>query len=191
MVVKIEEIGHEGLTLDQPVSTEALISALKDGRDTGYRAHQGFDLHAEFRKVSAGVILKGNFRAEVTSPCIRCLTEVITPLPVDFLLNLVPESLVRADDFGKAKAEDDGRAPHVGSFGLSDADHEIFDGKTIDLDPIVREQVLLALPMQVVCSEKCKGLCPVCGQDLNKAECGCERKVIDPRLVALKDIKIN
>ena len=50
---------------------------------------------------------------------------------------------------------------------------------------------MLALPMQVVCSEKCKGLCPVCGQDLNKAECGCERKVVDPRLVTLKDIKIN
>jgi uncharacterized protein len=50
---------------------------------------------------------------------------------------------------------------------------------------------LLALPVSVVCRDECKGLCPVCGQDLNEAECSCERKVVDPRLAVLKSIKLN
>ena len=70
-------------------------------------------------------------------------------------------------------------------------DAEPFDGKTIDLDPIIREQVLLALPVSVLCREDCKGLCTVCGEDLNEKDCGCERKVVDVRLAKLKDIKLN
>ena len=65
------------------------------------------------------------------------------------------------------------------------------DLETIDLDPIVREQVLLALPVSVLCQEDCRGLCTVCGQDLNEKDCGCERKVVDVRLAKLKDIKLN
>jgi uncharacterized protein len=74
---------------------------------------------------------------------------------------------------------------------LEDADEEWFDGKRIDLDPILREQVLLALPMSLLCAESCRGLCPVCGENLNLKDCRCERKVADPRWMALKDIKLS
>ena len=52
------------------------------------------------------------------------------------------------------------------------------------------EQILLALPAYPVCGEGCKGLCPVCGANLNERECGCDRKVPDPRWAGLKDIKL-
>lgn len=55
----------------------------------------------------------------------------------------------------------------------------------------MREQVLLALPMSAVCREDCKGLCAQCGQNLNEKQCGCEQKVIDPRLAPLMNIKLN
>jgi len=55
----------------------------------------------------------------------------------------------------------------------------------------VREQVLLAIPMSAVCREDCAGLCAQCGQNLNEKKCGCETKVIDPRLAPLKNIKLN
>jgi uncharacterized protein len=45
--------------------------------------------------------------------------------------------------------------------------------------------------MSVVCREDCQGLCAQCGQNLNEKKCGCEQRVIDPRLAALKDIKLN
>src|SRR4029077_12174807 len=87
--------------------------------------------------------------------------------------------------------EHEGAAPTIGSFDLDAVDAEPFDGKTIDLDPIVREQVLLALPLSVLCKEDCKGLCPECGQDLNERECG--HKPANPLnpFAKLKDLKLN
>ena len=55
----------------------------------------------------------------------------------------------------------------------------------------MREQVLLALPMHAACGEDCKGLCGTCGQNLNEGQCGCATSQVDPRLAALKNIKLN
>jgi uncharacterized protein len=190
MVVKIEEIKEDGLVLDEPIPAALLSSALEEeGRSTGFRTARGFDLHAELHRVSGSVLLRGKFQAQVTAPCKRCLADVSVSLPVDFTLNLVPKS--RLQDEQTEAAEDDGRAERVGSFAPDDANQEVFDGRTIDLDPILREQVLLALPMNVVCREDCKGLCPTCGKDRNEGSCGCEPRAVDPRLAALKDIKLN
>jgi uncharacterized protein len=193
MVVKIEQIQEPGLKLDEPIGLELLQEVLGDaGKDTGFRATQPSTLHAFLRKVSGGVLVQGNFTAHVAAPCKRCLVDVKVDLPVSFTLNLVPESLVRGDDLGDEDEKGD-RDPGEtgGSFDLEDADEEVFNGKTIDLDPIVREQVLLALPMNAVCREDCKGLCAQCGQNLNEKQCGCEQKVIDPRLAPLMNIKLN
>ena len=57
----------------------------------------------------------------------------------------------------------------------------------IDLAPVVRDVVIAALPIRNLCRPDCKGLCPKCGADLNQADCGCDREVVDPRLAALKD----
>jgi uncharacterized protein len=185
MVVKIEEIVEGGLTLNEPMPAKLLASALADSE--GFRSDSGFKLTARLFRVSGGVLLEGAFAAPVIAPCKRCLADVRLDVPVDFTLNLVPESLVAK----VAAPEDDGRSPSAGSFELGHANDEVFNGKSIDLDPILREQVLLALPLSVVCREDCRGLCSVCGQNLNEKECGCERKVPDPRLAALKDIKLS
>lgn len=193
MVVKIEQIQETGLKLDEPIGLELLQEVLGEaGHDTGFRATQPSTLHASLRKVSGGVLVQGNFTAHVAAPCKRCLVDVKVDLPVSFTLNMVPESLVRGDDLGDEDDKDDrNQAETGGSFELKDTDEEVFDGKTIDLDPIVREQVLLALPMNAVCREDCKGLCAQCGQNLNEKQCGCEQKVIDPRLSPLMNIKLN
>jgi uncharacterized protein len=192
MVVKIEQIQETGLKLDEPIALELLQEVLGGaGHDTGFRATRPSTLHASLRKVSGGVLVQGHFTAHVAAPCKRCLVDVTVDLPVSFTLNLVPESLLRGDDAEDEKAEDREQGEMGGSFELEDADEEVFDGKTIDLDPIVREQVLLALPMNAVCREDCKGLCAQCGQNLNEKQCGCEQKVIDPRLAPLMNIKLN
>jgi uncharacterized protein len=108
---------------------------------------------------------------------------------VDFTLNLVPQAKAAPTD--EEGVADDPKTARAGSFDLEDADEERFDGRKIDLDPILREQLLLALPMNVVCKDSCEGLCAVCGQNLNEKKCGCERKVLDPRLAPLKNIKLN
>jgi uncharacterized protein len=190
MVVKIEQISEDGLVLDEPISAALLTSALESGgRALDFRAQRGSQLHAELNKVSGSVLLRGRFAADMMTSCKRCLADVSVPVSADFTLNLVPKSLIRGDSV--SEKEDDGGPARVGSFDLSDADAELFNGRTIDLDPILREQVLLALPMNVVCREDCKGLCPSCGRDLNEGPCQCESQTGDPRLAVLRNIKLN
>ena len=175
--------------MDTPLAPALLDGLLSEAsKGGGFHARKEAVLHARLNKVSGGVLLRGDVSCEVLAPCKRCLRETSVTVPVNFTLNLVPQSLLEGGN--TQEGEDDGGAESTGSFGLQDADREPFDGKVIDLDPIVREQVLLALPLTVVCQEDCRGLCTVCGQNLNEKECGCERKIVDPRLMALKNIKL-
>jgi uncharacterized protein len=109
-------------------------------------------------------------------------------LPVDFELTLVP-----ADEYGdpEGDAKDANTGPVGGSFGAGEAEEEVYTGKVIDLDPIVREQLVLALPSYPVCKDSCKGLCPVCGANRNDRECGCDPHVPDPRWAGLKNVKLQ
>ncbi len=56
---------------------------------------------------------------------------------------------------------------------------------------ILREQFLLAQPMKYLCSEDCKGLCPVCGKNLNYEKCGCNEQALDPRMEIFRKLKLN
>ena len=64
----------------------------------------------------------------------------------------------------------------------------VFDGDAIDVDEIVKEQVLLAVPTRMLCREDCKGICPECGTDRNTGDCNCVANDIDPRWAALKNL---
>src|SRR5215213_1677197 len=64
-----------------------------------------------------------------------------------------------------------------------------YEGDAVDLDELVREQILLALPSRHLCREDCKGLCQKCGANLNDAPCSCEQGEVDPRWAALADLK--
>jgi uncharacterized protein len=84
------------------------------------------------------------------------------------------------------ETEDDrGEGRSHASFTADEVNEESYQGKVIDLDPMLREQVLLALPGYPVCAEGCKGLCSACGANLNERECGCDRRVPDPRWAGL------
>lgn len=198
MLVKIEEIQEKGLSLDAPVEPKVLEAALADGGD--FKLTRATPLKVFFHKVSGQVHVKGSLTVEATAPCRRCLVDVPQSVAVQFALRMVQERPPDDDD------EDDDAKPkrhgkghrrerddeQQGTFELDEVDAEPFDGKTIDLDPIVREQVLLALPVSVLCKEECKGLCATCGQDLNVSDCGHgASKPPDPRLAKLKDIKLK
>jgi uncharacterized protein len=85
-----------------------------------------------------------------------------------------------------AGAADDDDGPEIAE---DDLDVFAFDGERIDLEPVFREQFVLAVPFAPLCAETCKGLCPQCGIDRNTASCACEPP-IDPRLTPLKGLKI-
>lgn len=206
MRVKIEEIqGLEPLTVSEAIKPETMAEYLADAG--GFSLARSTPLTVTFKRVSGRILVKGGFVGNFAVPCKRCLSDETIEVPVDFSLRMVEEAR-RSEEVDDAvgeggapkrkrrqkqqKKEDDGMAEMAASFELDEIDAEPFDGKTIDLDPIVREQVLLALPVAVVCREDCKGLCTVCGQNLNESDCGhAGKKEVDVRLAKLKDIKLN
>jgi uncharacterized protein len=122
-----------------------------------------------------GVVrLRGSLQTAVELPCDRCLGPVPAPVNVGF-----------AADFGEAAGEPSESAE------LQDEDLYFapLRGDAVDLDEIVREQILLALPARQLCRDDCKGLCQSCGADLNQGACDCPPAEVDPRWAALKELK--
>jgi len=64
---------------------------------------------------------------------------------------------------------------------------EMEDADELHLADIIRDNILLSLPIKTLCFADCKGICPYCGQNLNRGDCDCEVKQVDPRLAKLKD----
>ena len=148
-----------------------------------------WNIYARLEKLGRRVRVEADAKAELSGACKRCLAPISVDVPVEFELTLVPAD-EHADDGAPAEGKDHDKGPRGGSFSAGDAEEETYTGKVIDLDPIVREQILLAMPEYPVCDEKCKGLCPVCGANLNDRECGCDRHVPDPRWAGLKNVKL-
>ena len=185
MRVNIDEITDAGLERSWDVTSEQLDLVVRDDR-AGYRAAAPAHVSARLEKLARRVRLRAVTRAELTCPCGRCLAPVSVAVPVEFELSLVPED--EPEPAAHAGRERD-EGPAGGSFRAEEADEEHYRGKIIDLDPILREQILLSLPAYPVCRETCQGLCPVCGQNLNERDCGCDRRVPDPRWAGLEKLK--
>jgi uncharacterized protein len=122
------------------------------------------------------VRLRGRITARGEVECDRCLKAFDVPVESDFDVTYIP-----AVDY-----EDAATAAELREEDLSVS---IFDGEAIDIDDLVREQVLLALPPRMLCTEECKGLCPVCGTNKNQSECACAPVEVDPRWAALASLK--
>lgn len=186
MRVNIDEIKEHGLQRSWELPREQVDEMVaEDG--AGFRARSPANVDAKFTKIERRIRIQAHANASLTVPCGRCLTPVSVDVPVDFELTLVPE-----DEYvdGPRDAKDTNKSDVSGSFGPEEAEEETYAGKVIDLDPLLREQVLLALPTYPVCEESCKGLCPVCGTNLNERECGCDPHVPDPRWAGLKNVKL-
>jgi uncharacterized protein len=113
-------------------------------------------------------------------------------LPVRFDLNFVPAKELRGKKGPPPEERRDPRGAHEApSPVVSDLDEEPFDGHTLDLEPTLREQILLALPMDTLCGESCRGLCPSCGENLNDATCDCQPDMADPRWAKLRELKLS
>ena len=142
---------------------EERVTVISPPRVTG-RIHQS----------NSKVTVKGEATAELQLECDRCLKTVPVPVSTSFDVEYVTPDTYQAVPAAELLDED---------LSLS-----IFDGEVIDVDELVREQLLLALPAQVLCQQACKGLCPECGGDRNQADCKCQEAEIDPRWAGLKEI---
>jgi uncharacterized protein len=120
------------------------------------------------------VFVNGQIDTRAQVECDRCLQPVELPVNADFALDYMSGS-----DYESSQAAE-----------LTEAELSVsvFDGKAIDVDEIVKEQILLAVPTRMLCREDCKGICPECGIDRNTGDCTCVTNDIDPRWAALKNL---
>ena len=132
---------------------------------------------AELLAHSDGEIrIQGKYRVEMTAECDRCLATARFPLDTRFDLFYRPMSDIAREE----EIEIDEGEAEIG----------FYEGGGMELEEILREQVLLALPMQRVCSEVCKGICPVCGKNRNETACDCKVQAPDDRWGALRKLEL-
>jgi uncharacterized protein len=127
------------------------------------------------RDVVEDIRLVGSFSAKVEVRCARCLETVENTLAESFDLLYRPLGVdARGDDQ---------------SIGRAETEIGYYQGEGVLLEDVLKEQVILALPVKQVCRTDCKGLCPHCGRNLNNESCDCATTVSDPRWTALEDIR--
>ena len=131
--------------------------------------------HHGKRKIIQDIRIQGRLTTSLGTNCARCLEPLTQDIKRQFDLLYRP--------LGADAGRDE--------MSVTDAEAEIsyYEGEGILLDDVVREQVLLAVPLKVTCREDCRVLCPQCGVNLNQEQCSCAATLEEPRWAALKEIR--
>ena len=171
MKVRVSDINEDGIHIETFENPEWLVNVpeLSDG-DKNTKLTSRFDIDLQLNKGLREVTGSGNVQLSIEAPCSRCLKTVKLDLKPEVNLVLTPKESIEVED--------------------DDINHETYVGDEVDISDYLREQIAMSLPLKVVCSENCKGLCPSCGVNLNDETCECDSQKIDPRLAVLKNLKI-
>ncbi len=169
---KIKDITSEGRVVDEPIARSLFADAL-EGLDADLDRAKG-QVHLELTRAGDDVFARGQIKADVYLPCALCLGPAHVPIDARVKMTFVPEGMEQEES-------DD---------PLEDVDIATHDLDTVDLEPIVREQIILALPISPHCREGCKGLCAECGQNLNERDCG-HRPAEPPSALSLQLQKVK
>jgi uncharacterized protein len=151
------------------------LGAPEHDPDAG-RGHAELDLYAD----GAHAFASGTFEGHLVVACSRCVGPVRIDLHEKLRITYMPPGEMPEEDAAEEEG-DEVREEDIDTFP--------FDGERIDLEPMLREQFVLAVPFAPLCKEDCKGLCLQCGIDRNTGTCSCEAP-IDPRLAPLKALKL-
>jgi len=178
MFIEIHELERHPVDFDENFAPGAI--------DLGAELRQDDKLHTSGRaqlveehhgkhKLIKDIRLNGELSTRVEIACARCLEPVQQDVKREFDLLYRP--------LGADAGRDE--APVAGT----EAEISYYEGEGLLLEDVLREQVLLAVPVKVICRQDCRGLCPQCGANLNVAKCSCAEPLEDPRWSALKDLR--
>jgi uncharacterized protein len=146
-----------------------------DPQDEEYRVVAPAELSMDIERAGAhNFRVRGRATSRLELQCGRCLEPFEMPVEVSFDIRYLPVE------------QNDGEGEH--EIADEDLDAAYYREGSLDIIDLLREQFQLALPMKPLCTEACRGLCPLCGTNLNSKQCGCTPKWEDPRLAALKGL---
>jgi uncharacterized protein len=178
MEFKISELEREPIDFDLELAPGA-VDFTQEAEQHGPLAASG---HAEVlhehrgpRDIVADIRLKGSFSGNFQVPCARCVEPVEIPLAADFDLIFRP---VSADSEATER-----------SITAPETEIGYYQRDSLALEDVLREQVLLSLPVKTLCKPDCKGLCPRCGENRNSQACSCDVGPSDPRWHALAGLR--
>jgi uncharacterized protein len=178
MFIEVEELERHPIDFREELPPGALdfgpdakqTTALK----TAGRAQLVQEHHGKHQIIN-DIRLEGEFSTSLELVCARCLEPVIEKVGRRFDLLYRPQGA----DAGKEEM----------SVTAAEAEVSYYQGEGLLLEEVIREQVLLAVPLKAICREDCKGMCPYCGKNLNLEQCSCSGAVEDPRWSSLKDLR--
>ncbi len=139
-----------------------------DITDTDLKVTAPIRLEGVVENAGDVILLKADVKTEIERTCGRCLKVFTEPLAAQVVEKFYPAGAENIEN-----------------------DAFIYESDLLDITEPVRESLLLAVPLQSLCREDCRGLCPVCGADRNEGDCGCDATTVDPRLAALKQFIKN
>ncbi|HUV70531.1 MAG TPA: DUF177 domain-containing protein [Terracidiphilus sp.] len=178
MEFKVSELEREPIDFDLELAPEA-VDLGEEAKQVGLLATSGqaevLHEHRGPRDIVADIRLKGRFAGRFEVPCARCVEPVEIPLEAEFDLIFRPT----AADGEPAERSITAEETEIGYY-LKDS---------LLLEDVLREQVLLSLPVRTLCKPDCKGLCPRCGENRNSTACTCEVGPSDPRWQALSGLR--
>lgn len=175
MKLNAHEIEEAAKELVYEESTDSLNTLLLHGQVCDFEFPTAAAVRVDYYRAGQELFFQGHIDGTVVGHCARCLEEYTFNLGKDFFVMLVPKLDLPAD----VELSDD------------DLDLSFYDGDHIDLSPLMREQIVLALPTRPLCRDDCKGLCPTCGANLNTQACACTASSGASRLAILKDLKVD
>jgi uncharacterized protein len=167
MKIDVSTISAEGLQLDIDIPNDEI-----DTTDIEETLSSPIHFKGSIVKVGKGYVVSGNIAGKWILQCARCLDKFSLPVIDDFKVFLTRQL--------------SGSDHHVIDLTVDQLDESELIDNQIDLSNIVREQMILHIPIKAICTDNCLGLCPVCGQNKNSSICTCETTSIDPRMVKLK-----
>lgn len=172
--IEVVELERRKVHFDNRFAPGAIILADSDWRQSG-------ELHAEGvaelldRSGSRTIRVRGRIEGGTDGSCARCLEPVSKTLRENFDLFYYPMAMIACSE--EVRIERD------------DMDLGFYEGSGIELGDVIREQLLLWLPMQALCDENCPGICPRCGAKHGSADCRCEDNFVDPRWDVLRELR--
>ena len=175
MRISIHDIEESVKELIYEEPTGDLNLAFEQGPVRDYGFPRPARIHVRYYRAGLELFFSGRALADVVGECGRCLDRFPFTLDVPFSFVLVPLS----------------QQPVGRDLEADDVNLSFYQGREVDLSPLVRDQVILALPMQPLCKPECRGLCPSCGANLNAGDCRCEKATGDLRFAVLRNYRVG
>jgi len=172
LLIEILEIPKDGLQIDEVLEPE-LLNLSDDVR--GIWARDEVEVHFFITKNKQKVKLTGSVKTKVELVCSRCLTHFKHDVNENFRTIYLPKD---PEIF----------LQHEIRLRKQDLEAVFYEEPVINLLEETRQRVMLAVPVKPLCKQDCKGICWVCGKNLNEGECGCDRHVPDPRFAVLEKL---